>query len=77
MKDRSSDILFLINFFLTSLTNVPRRLSLKRLHEILVKQPPAETPSKTYTFDLVFGPETNQARIFDHVVIPILREVKD
>ncbi|GBC08689.1 hypothetical protein RclHR1_08300005 [Rhizophagus clarus] len=41
--------------------------------EIYVKQSPAD---KTYTFDKVYGPEADQAKIFDHIVVPILHEVK-
>ncbi|CAB4391173.1 unnamed protein product [Rhizophagus irregularis] len=41
--------------------------------EIYVRQPPAD---KAYTFDRVYGPDADQARIFDHIVIPILHEVK-
>ncbi|RHZ75299.1 hypothetical protein Glove_216g206 [Diversispora epigaea] len=33
-------------------------------------------PHKTYTFDRVFGPEVNQKKVFDNVVVPILNEVR-
>lgn len=32
-------------------------------------------PSKTYTFDRVFGTDSNQEMIYDEVVNPILSEV--
>ncbi|CAI2182726.1 12561_t:CDS:10, partial [Funneliformis geosporum] len=43
--------------------------------EVQLKQSP-EKILKTYTFDRVFGPEADQAKIFDHIVVPILHEVK-
>ncbi|CAG8525496.1 14441_t:CDS:10 [Funneliformis mosseae] len=42
--------------------------------EVQLKSP--DKVLKTYTFDRVFGPEADQAKIFDHIVIPILHEVK-
>ena len=33
------------------------------------------TSNKTYTFDRVFGPEADQAMIYDDVVAPFLEEV--
>ncbi|CAG8581241.1 15539_t:CDS:2 [Acaulospora colombiana] len=45
--------------------------------EVQVRTNPQDTlPHKTYTFDRVFGPEANQKKLFDTIVVPILNEVR-
>ncbi|CAG8541284.1 1549_t:CDS:10, partial [Acaulospora morrowiae] len=45
--------------------------------EVQVRTNPQDTlPHKNYTFDKVFGPEANQKKLFDTVVVPILNEVR-
>jgi kinesin family protein 11 len=36
---------------------------------------PAEPPTRTYPFDLVFGPDADQALLYQEVVAPMLEEV--
>ncbi|KTW30625.1 hypothetical protein T552_00341 [Pneumocystis carinii B80] len=49
-----------------------------RGREVCVQTSPlSQMNTRTYTFDRVFGPEADQAMIFDDVVLPILREVLD
>ncbi|KAJ3060752.1 kinesin motor protein cin8, partial [Podochytrium sp. JEL0797] len=43
--------------------------------ELHVKANPSDLQSKTYSFDKVFGPDADQAMVYDEVVAPILDEV--
>lgn len=48
-----------------------------RGREIALSMGPLALNNKTYSFDRVFGPEADQAMIYDDVVAPMLEEVRN
>lgn len=48
-----------------------------RGRDIALSMGPLALNNKTYSFDRVFGPEADQAMIYDDVVAPMLEEVRN